>query len=268
MNRSYNRPSRPIWGQSFTSTMVNRIVLANVAVFFLQNIFPGVTSVFALNPRMVVENLNVWQLGSYMFLHGNFMHLFFNMLMLWIFGSAIESAWGGRQFLRYYLICGLGGAVASLVFNFDARVVGASGAIFGLYLAYAMMFPNNYIYLYFVFPVKAKYMVAGIAILQILNGISGPAGIAYFAHLGGMAAGLFFFRDSILRRLRASSGPRRAWPTAKPTERPREPERNNDDIDNIDSILDKISSKGYENLTTTEKRILENYSRKRSEEPD
>ena len=271
MNRFYNQ-SRPAWGASFVGTTVGRLVLINVVVFIVQQLFPPMIRVFGLWPRLVVEDLFVWQLFSYMFLHGNFMHLFFNMLMLWLLGSTIEAVWGGKHFLRYYIVCGLGGAVASLFFNYNSVVVGASGAIFGLYLAYAMMFPENYVLLYFVVPVKAKYLVAGLAILQLANGVAGGSGVAYFAHLGGMAAGLIFFRTEVLQRMRFSFGARRKWRAYMSDQQQQQPPRQQgqapEDNDNIDSILDKISAKGYDKLSTTEKRILENYSRKRKEESE
>jgi membrane associated rhomboid family serine protease len=240
--------------------MVARLIAANVVVFLLQSLFPVITLYLGLTPRLVVERLWVWQLGSYMFLHGNFIHIFFNMLMLWMFGTTIERVWGPRHFLRYYLVCGLGGAVASIFFNYNNLIVGASGAIFGLYLAYAMMFPDHRIYLYFLIPVKAKYLVMGIAAFQLLNGLTGPQGIAYFAHLGGMAAGLLFFKSEVLQRWRFKAGPRRKWRQYM-DERQREPRT--EEQGNIDSILDKISEKGYENLSEVEKRILDNYSRDR-----
>jgi membrane associated rhomboid family serine protease len=246
--------------------MIGKIILANIAVFLLQLLFrPHFSNLFALSPRLVVENFFVWQLVSYMFLHGGLMHLLFNMLMLWLFGSTLESVWGRRQFLRYYIVCGLGGALFSLVFNYNSHILGASGAIFGLYLAYAMLFPNNQIYLYFLIPIKAKYLVAGLAVFQLAQGISGPSGIAYFAHLGGMAAGLLFFKNTLLHKLKASRSAGQRW-SAFVQERHEQQEEQ--ETANIDSILDKISAKGYDKLTTTEKRILENYSRKQKEDSE
>ncbi len=263
MNQFY-RP-RPMWGQRIASTMVGRIILVNIAVFFLQNLTPDITRLFALQPRIVVGNFFVWQLITYMFLHGSFSHLFWNMLMLWLFGSTIESVWGPRQFLRYYIYCGIGGAVFGMIFSYNALTLGASGAIFGLYLAYAMMFPDSYVYLMFLIPIKAKYLVAGLAVYQLASGLAGPSGIAYFAHLGGMAAGVLFFKSELIRRTRFTFGARRKW-RSHLKERQRTGRKR--DTDNIDSILDKISAKGYDNLSTTEKRILENYSRKHKEESE
>jgi hypothetical protein len=127
-----------------------------------------------------------------------------------------------------------------------------------------MLFPDAQVYLYFLIPVKVKYFVMGLAVLQLAQGISGPSGIAYFAHIGGMLAGLFFFRHDIARRLKFARGPQRRWKTYVAEERRKDEEQRRDD--NIDSILDKISAKGYDNLTPTEKRILENYSRQRPDD--
>ncbi len=268
-NRSYDR--RPVWGGFSANMMVNKIILVSVIVFVVQQIFirpPALYEFqrfFGLVPRDVVEKLHFWQPFTYMFLHGGFMHLFFNMLITWFFGSVLESTWGGQRFLKYYIACGLGGAAFSFIFAFDGPpIVGASGAIFGLYLAYGVLFPNNFVYIYFLFPVSAKYFVMILASVQMIHGISGPSGIAYFAHLGGMATGAIFFRREIMN-MRFWTGTRRRWGNYHRT---RHEEWDRQESVKIDSILDKIVSKGYENLTTTEKRILENYSRKQKEDSE
>lgn len=262
----YRQSQRPPWGQSFTRSVTGRIILANVVVFALQSLFhPMFDVLFALIPRVVVEHFYVWQLGTYMFLHGGFMHLFFNMLMLFFLGSTLETVWGGRHFLKYYVACGIGAGLCSMVFSYNSPVVGASGAVFGLYLAYAMVFPNNYVYIYFLIPIKAKHLLAGLVVFQLIMGLVGPSGIAYFAHLGGMATGLLFFKTTLKDKLSASPGTRNKWRAFVRNQRDR---RQDHETENIDSILDKISAKGYDNLTTTEKRILENYSRKRGQDGD
>ncbi len=256
------RPSQPFSGPGFLGTAVGRIIAVTVGVFFLQNLIPPINAILALTPRLVLERFMIWQPLTYIFLHGGFWHLFFNMLVLWFFGNMVESVWGSRRFLIYYLACGIGGGLLHMAFEYNASVVGASGAIFGVYLATAMLFPDAQVYLYFLIPVKVKYFVIGLAILQLAQGISGPSGIAYFAHMGGMATGLFFFRHEIMRRWKFSRGPQQKWKEYVREERHREEQRRDD---NIDSILDKISAKGYDNLTPTEKRILENYSRQRDD---
>ena len=159
-----------------------------------------------------------FQLLTYMFKHGNFTHLFFNMFALWMFGNTLENIWGSKRFLMYYILCGLGaGLIQECVqyLEYITRLsqyqsvnvggtiipmsqylnlmttVGASGAIYGLLLAFGMMFPNSMIYLYFAIPIKAKWFVIGYAVIELLSGVfSSGDQVAHFAHLGGMLVGL------------------------------------------------------------------------------
>ena len=240
------------------------ILIITIATSFFAWNRPDVYQKWILNPYQIKLKGEYWRFITSGFVHLNYMHLFFNMLMTWFFGSTLEQVWGGQRFLKYYLACGLGGAIFFVIFNYNSAVVGASGAVFGLYLAYGMLFPNNYVMVYFLFPVKAKYFVAFISLFQLAYGISGPSGVAYFAHLGGLAAGLLFFRHEIAnsRVFRRTAG---WWGTVQRTRRE---EVDDQQSDKIDSILDKIASKGYENLSSTEKRILENYSRKRRDDSE
>ncbi|NIO27273.1 MAG: rhomboid family intramembrane serine protease [Candidatus Latescibacteria bacterium] len=263
MRTYYYHGRRPLAGGNFTSGVVGRLILANVLIYILQLVLPVRFSLLlALTPRVIIEDFYIWQIFTYMFLHGGFWHLFFNMLMLFMFGSTLESVWGGRRFLNYYVACGIGGAVFSFIFNYNNLILGASGAIFGVFLAYAMIFPDNIVYLQFLFPVKAKHLIVFFAALQIAMGLSGPSGIAFFAHLGGMAAGLIFFRKQIANSKWVARA-RRRW--SDYSRRKRGQWEAQEDA-NIDSILDKITAKGYEKLSATEKRILENYSKKSKED--
>lgn len=247
----------------FGSSVVTTIVILNVLVFLLQMLLTGTPfqRFFALYPRDVIENGFIWQLVTYMFLHGGIFHLFFNMLIIWMFGSALEQVWGGGRFLRYYLICGLGGALFSFIFSYNVPVIGASGAGYGILLAYGVLFPYNQIYVWGIIPVRARTLVIVLGAVEFLSGLGGGDGIAHFAHLGGMAAGLVYLKtDRRSRRFfnglsesfeRLSSRIRSAG-RKDPVEKGK-----------IDSILDKISEKGYENLSETEKRILDKYSEDR-----
>ena len=132
----------------------------------------------------------VWQPLTYMFMHANFTHLFFNMFALWMFGNTMENFWGTKRFLIYYLACGLGAGLLTMLFP-GSLTVGASGAVYGLLLAFGMTFPNEYIYLYFLMPIKAKWFVIGYAALELIQGVFySYDGVAHFAHLGGMLVGL------------------------------------------------------------------------------
>lgn len=136
-------------------------------------------------------NFRFWQPLTYMFMHGNLGHLFMNMFMLWMFGSVLEQLWGTRRFLFYYLICGVGAGLLNLLVPGIHVSVGASGSIYGLLLAFGMTFPNEYIYLYFLMPIKGKWMIIGMVVLELIEGVFfSYDGIAHFAHLGGMLIGL------------------------------------------------------------------------------
>ncbi|MBM3725668.1 MAG: rhomboid family intramembrane serine protease [Acidobacteria bacterium] len=156
---------------------------------------------FKLYPILVVKALMVWQLVSYLFLHGDIMHILFNMLGLWMFGADVEREWGMKRFLRFYFLCGAGAGVCVVAANFlfgDPRVptIGASGAVYGVMMAYGMLFPTRTVLFSFLFPIQAKYLVlimGGISFLMTF-GASG-SGVSHVAHLGGMIFGYIAIRS-------------------------------------------------------------------------
>ena len=230
-------------GFSLIPTVVKNLLIIN-GLFFLA------TMAFANYGLDLVEILGLYvpqsdyfrphQLVTYIFMHGGFQHILFNMFALWMFGSAIENYWGGKRFLVYYMVTGLGAGLIHLgVLEFQffsiakdlttdqmaviyqmategiylpidldqnsvnkllsllfVPTVGASGAVFGLLLAFGMMFPNQQIYLYFLFPIKAKYFVIGYGLIELFSGISNRPGdnVAHFAHLGGMVFGYILIK--------------------------------------------------------------------------
>ena len=183
-----------------TPPVVQNLIIANCVIYLAMSLIPAVNHLFS-------EYLQLFWIGSpyfhsyqfvtYMFLHGGFAHLFSNMFALWMFGRTLEYELGSKRFLTYYMICGIGAAlfqiaVAALTGDIYFRVVGASGAVFGLLLAFGVMHPNNMIYIIpLPFPIKAKWFVVGYAVLEIALGWSGAnTGVAHFAHVGGMLWGL------------------------------------------------------------------------------
>lgn len=249
-------------GAAFPSA-IKALLIANGAVFVLQGLLgPIITFLFGLLPVAVIERGWVWQPLTYMFLHGGLFHLLFNMFVLWMFGSEIERLWGRSEFLRYYIVCGLGGAALSFVFNYNTILIGASGAVYGILLAFGMLFPNRYIYLWFFLPIKAKYLVIGLAAIEFLAGVSSPSdGIGHAAHLGGMLAGFVYLKWN-----RASENPvrqmlskwRRRHLKVVDGGGRRDPGLEKE----IDRILDKISRSGLDSLTPEEERILDEASRR------
>jgi len=178
-------------------SVINQLIAANVIVFILQLALMRTSfiDIFGLKPSLVISRGFAWQIVTYMFLHGGFWHLFLNMFIIWMFGRPLESVWGYRRFLVYYILCGLGGAAFSFIFSYQTTVIGASGAGYGILLAYAMLFPEAEIYVWGLFPVRARTLVIFMTVIEFANGIRGADGIAHFAHLGGMAAGFIYLRS-------------------------------------------------------------------------
>jgi membrane associated rhomboid family serine protease len=200
----YTSPSSISFGPGPISPTLKYLIGANVAVFVLQQIVP-ITTLFGLLPAAVVEQLYVWQLFTYMFLHGSVLHLLFNMLSLWMFGAQLERIWGTQAFLKYYVVTGAGAAVLTVLFSlaplavgatlYGGVIIGASGAVFGLLLAYALRFPNVPILLYFLFPIPAKYFVLIIGAVSFYASATGDGGgVANATHLFGLLVGYAYLR--------------------------------------------------------------------------
>lgn len=209
-------------GFSFLPVVVKNLLIINGILFLADLVMPrfgiDLSNILGLHFFMAPD-FHVYQIFTYMFMHGNFTHLFFNMFALWMFGNTLENIWGPKRFLLYYILCGLGAGLMQEGVQYIEYVVklsqyqtvnmgggniipmsqylnlmttvGASGAIYGLLLAFGMMFPNSMIYLYFLVPIKAKWFVIGYAVVELLTGVmSAGDGVAHFAHLGGMLMGL------------------------------------------------------------------------------
>ena len=248
------------------SGAVKTLIIINIAVFVIVNVFKGIPwhAIFGLVPGLVFFKLMIWQLATYMFVHFGVWHLALNMLMLWMFGSVIENTWGSKRFVFYYLFTGIGAGLCSVIFAYNSSVpvVGASGAIFGLLAAYAIMFPESIIILFFIFPMKMKYAAMVLAGINLLGAISNPGGsIAYIAHLGGGLFGYLYLKNEHIRMTlsRYNLQNLRHSLQKKQVISQRKKEENIDA--QIDTILDKISSSGMESLTQKEKNILKSKRR-------
>ncbi len=204
------------FGPGPLSLTLQLLIGANVALFLADWLLAD-TSVGGLNPFLglhttqVVSEWRVWQLVSYMFLHGGPWHLLFNMLALWMFGTELERIWGARYFLRYYMACGIGAAIITVLFSYlpfeaarglrGAPIVGASGAIYGLLLAYGLYFPDRPIYMYLVFPIPAKYFVMIMGALAFYSSLASNSGVANMTHLGGIIVGYLMLKGARLHPL-------------------------------------------------------------------
>ena len=182
------------------------LIGANVVMFVAQLLVSPVTSLLGLQPDLVVRRLWLWQLATYMFLHGGLLHILFNMLALWMLGTELERIWGTRYFLKFYFVTGVGAGVLTVLFSllplavfrqlYGVNVIGASGAIYGLLLAYALYFPDRPMFLFPIpFPIPAKIfaLIAGaIAFYASLSGMGG--GVAQATHLGGLLVAYLFLK--------------------------------------------------------------------------
>ena len=207
------------FNRSFPSG-VKWLILVNVAiylVYFFAIRFVGDSLFIPLKliPAMTIRGA-FWQPVTYLFLHDpqSIMHILLNMLVLWMFGTPVEETWGTRRFLQYYFLCGVGAGICVVLVNLIAgnayqATIGASGAIYGLLLAYGMLFPNQEVLFMFLFPMKAKYMVMIFGAIAFLGSFQGGGTVSNLAHLGGMIFGFIYIRTQFTRRrvaVRSSAG--------------------------------------------------------------
>jgi membrane associated rhomboid family serine protease len=190
-------------GPGAPTPAVRILLIANVVLFFMNVIVEEMTIRLGLSPQLVFRDFAVWQPVTYMFLHSTrgLSHILFNMLALWMFGTELERTWGTRFFTKYYFITGIGAAVTTLLLSlvipdiYHSTTVGASGAIYGLLIAYAMYFPHRVIY-YIIFPIPARIFVAIMGFIALWSSMSGSAsGVAHFAHLGGLVIGYLYLKS-------------------------------------------------------------------------
>lgn len=184
---------------------VKWLIWANVAFFLAINVSPALVEYLGLIPQAVIEKRWLWQPVTYMFLHGGILHILFNLLGVWMFGVELERMWGTQFFLRYYAVTGIGAALTTIIVGllpFDATAttygavtIGASGALYGLLLAFAMYFPDRPILMFMLFPVPAKYFVIIVGAISFLSATgAGSPTVAHAAHLGGMLFGYLYLK--------------------------------------------------------------------------
>ena len=230
-----SNPGEFTYKPTLFTNAIKILISINFGIFVLQSISSSEMiffSIFGLIPKMVWSELKIWQPITYMFFHGDIWHVLINMFALWMFGKTLEKIWGAKRFLIYYLITAIGAAILHLIVSqyqilylsnnipeildlakqglynvgnadslrltqlVNTPTVGASGAVFGILLAFGMLFPNTLLYIYFALPIKAKYFVILYGILELYLGLSNnPAdNVAHFAHLGGMIFGFFLIK--------------------------------------------------------------------------
>ena len=298
----YNMPA-------MTKNLLVINILAFIATWVLQRSGIDLTAMCGLHFFMA-SDFHFYQFFSYMFLHGGFTHLLFNMFALWMFGSVIERVWGPKKFLFYYIVCGVGAGMVQELVQYaeyyvqglsayemvnlgDQRItmeaylnlrttIGASGAVYGILLAFGMIFPNERLFIIPIpFPIKAKWLIVGYIVIELFSAMSAPGdGVAHMAHLGGMLFGFLLIRywqkhpdssqrygrsygkeffDNLIRKHENYQRNRRMHAEQTGARRETDEEYNMKQRQNqeeIDAILDKIRKSGYDSLTREEKQKL------------
>jgi membrane associated rhomboid family serine protease len=275
--------------------VLKTLLMLNGGIFILQ-LFAGLLTIQGISLESLLMkwfalwspasgNVWPWQLLTYQFMHGGFLHLFFNMLLLWMFGAELEDLWGSRRFATFYLLCGIGAGLVQLgvgmLMGGAYPTIGASGSIYGILLAFGLTFPDRTIIMFpFLFPIPARIYVFILAGIALISGLFGSSdGVAHFAHLGGALwgflllkfgeqSGVFRLVDSIFTKRQplrvVQGGSKTTEPTWFRTEPPRPRLVGDNEIsqEEIDAILDKISRNGYASLSETEKKKLYEASKK------
>jgi membrane associated rhomboid family serine protease len=280
---SFSSPTFP----RLTPSVARLIAVTAVAQLLLETIFTSqeFRSILAMDPAGFAAR--PWGALSYLFVHRNVLHLATNMVGLYLFGTAVEGRMGTRSFLFYYIYCGIGAAVFSLLLNFViplGPIIGASGAVLGVAVAFAMFWPDAEIMVFPIpVPIRARTLVIGLALMDLVLARWVHDGVAHEAHLGGMLAGWMFFKIQAFSQRRPSPTPRQqpervvmvqqtaathdSDPHVQTVSRPIAPRPGSDPVAaEVDRVLDKISANGIESLTREERRFLDEVSKRKQRE--
>jgi len=250
---------------------VKILLIINTIVFLMVEISGMQFELFYINfglvPATVWSSFMIWQPITYLFLHGGFIHLLFNMFVLWMFGKDLENQWGFIPFLKYYFACGIGAGIATSIFGWGSftPVIGASGAIYGLLLAYGLTYPNRLVYLYGIFPIKVKFMVIGMGVIAFFASMtSANSTVSHITHMAGMVVGLIYLQSKInFKHLKLWLIDRKIHSLNVKIAK-----RENSDHQlqkKVDKVLEKLNTEGWDGLTEEEQNVLHNASRTYSE---
>ena len=271
-------PSEVSYKSQFFTDAIRTLVLVNVVVYVLQSL-SGKEDVFfrlfGLVPSSFLSELMIWQPFTYMFFHAPFYssvgisHILLNMLGLWVFGRELEQAWGKNNFLKYYFVTGIGSGLVTFLFqiNSDSPVIGASGAVYGVLLAYGLSYPNRMLYIWGIIPVKSLWLVIIMGAIAFFGLLGNADGISHVTHISGMVIGYFMLNKKwrwreILFKIRKKTiefqVQRHEEKVAKKVMLKKD----------IDLILDKIQKEGYSSLTSKEKNKLYDASKNMSKQKE
>lgn len=258
------------WKPRYFTDAIKLLIVLNFIVFVLQTISgqeKTLHQLFGLVPKKTWGQMMVWQPLTYMFFHGGFWHVLINMFVLWMFGSEMEKLWGRKEFLKFYFLTGVGSGCVTMLFSLNSLipVVGASGGVYGILMAYGFIFPNRTVHLYFLIPIKVKWFVLFIGAIAFFSSMGTGSEISHITHLSGMIIGYIYLKSN--RRwqnlsfiFRKSVGDIGYWIDEKKQVRRRKAQQE------VDRVLDRINEVGYDNLSEDEKNLLYKASEERSKD--
>jgi membrane associated rhomboid family serine protease len=252
--------------RSFTDA-IKVLIIINVGMYFLQIITSSqldMVKFFGLSTQTIWPL--IWQPITYMFMHDGVWHVVINMFVLWMFGSELETIWGKTEFLKYYFVTGVGAGIIWLLFNIggsNAILIGASGAVYGILMAYGLMFPNRTVYVYFLFPVKVKWFVLFIGAIAFISSMGTGSNISHLTHLSGMLIGYLYLRFSDHWR-NILFNFRKKIIELKTTQKKKDKQQEIKLQQEVDRLMDKANICGWESLSNEEQVKLQSSSWKLS----
>jgi len=249
-------PGQVSYKPALFTDAIKILVSVNFGIFLLQTIartegmfFP----LFGLVPKMVWSEFMLWQPFTYLFFHGSIWHVLINMFVLWMFGSELERLWGKEHFLKFYFVTGVGAGLVTIIFGLNSMtpIVGASGAVYGVLLAYGLTYPNRTVYLYGIIPIKSLWFVIGIGVIAFMSSFDNISQISHLTHLSGMVIGYLMLKrpvrfNDLWFTIRKRTLEYKIKHEEKKVSQHQEIERE------IDRILDKINREGFDSLTEEE----------------
>ena len=260
-----SNPGEVSYKPTLFTNAIKVLVSVNFGIFVLQTLsnaeglfFP----LFGLVPRMVWSELMIWQPFTYLFFHGGIWHVLINMFVLWMFGSELERLWGKSHFLKFYFVTGVGSGFLTMLFSLQSitPIVGASGAVYGVLLAYGLTYPNRQIYLYGIIPIKSIWFVIGIGMIAFMSSFNNISQVSHITHLSGMLIGYLMLKRPVEWRSLWFSIRKRTLEYRVVQEEKKATHRQKIEQD-IDIILDKINREGFDSLSQKEQDNLYKNSR-------
>ena len=260
-----SNPGEFTYKPTLFTNAIKILISINFGIFILQTLSASQSlffPLFGLVPKLVWSDKMIWQPFTYLFFHGGVWHVLINMFVLWMFGSELEKIWGKKYFLRYYFITGVGSGIATMVFNIHSNtpIIGASGAVYGVLLAYGLTYPNRTIYLYGIIPIRSIWFVFGIGIIALMSSFDNMSQISHSTHFFGMIIGYFLLKkplkwNGLLFAIRKKAIEYSIQKKESKISKQLKVEKD------INRILDKINDYGFENLTQEEQDRLYKGSR-------